>query len=104
MKHPTGADMRAMLLVANGEGDVRFRLLETMREFASERLEASGAAEEARAAHAAYFCSLVACAVPHLSGPVLPVRVPGRPRARLKAIPSPARRAATARASQEEAG
>jgi non-specific serine/threonine protein kinase len=50
-------------------GEVRFRLLETVRAFALERLAASGHAATARAAHAAYFDSLVADVVPRLAGP-----------------------------------
>src|SRR5207253_10627417 len=45
------ADIRA--------GQVRYRLLETMREFAAEHLRASGRAEEVRRRHAAYYRSLI---------------------------------------------
>jgi non-specific serine/threonine protein kinase len=37
------------------DGTVRYRMLETIREFAQERLEASGEAEAVRMRHAAYF-------------------------------------------------
>jgi non-specific serine/threonine protein kinase len=50
------------------DGDVRFRLLETVREFASEQLDASGHADAARRAHAAYFAELAAHAVHQLLG------------------------------------
>jgi non-specific serine/threonine protein kinase len=60
---------RSLLLTDEaGQGDVRFRLLETVREFALERLQASGEADNARRAHAAYFECLVADAVPRLGG------------------------------------
>lgn len=51
------------------DAEPRFRLLETVREFALERLESSGQAAAARAAHAAFYERLVSEAVPHLSGP-----------------------------------
>jgi predicted ATPase len=60
---------RSLLLTDDaGHGDVRFRLLETVREFALERLQSSGEADAARRAHAGYFECLVADAVPRLSG------------------------------------
>jgi predicted ATPase/DNA-binding CsgD family transcriptional regulator len=58
-----------LLSVDEQAGEGRFRLLETVREFALERLEASGEAEAARAGHAAYYAELVASAEPHLGGP-----------------------------------
>jgi non-specific serine/threonine protein kinase len=60
---------RSLLLAEDaGDGEVRFRLLETVREFALERLQASGQAAAARRAHVGYFEALVADAVPRLSG------------------------------------
>jgi predicted ATPase len=48
--------VRKSLLVADrSSGRTRFSMLETIRQFAEEHLVASGAAEEARAAHARYF-------------------------------------------------
>jgi predicted ATPase/class 3 adenylate cyclase len=47
----------------------RFTMLETIREFAVERLEASGEAERIRARHAGSFADLVARAEPFLTGP-----------------------------------
>ena len=41
-------------------GQVRYRLLETMREFAADHLQASGRAEQVRRGHAAYYRSLIA--------------------------------------------
>jgi predicted ATPase len=47
----------------------RFWMLETIREFALERLEEAGAAEELRGRRSAYFLDLAALAKPELRGP-----------------------------------
>ena len=49
--------------------DPRFRMLETVREYALERLDASGEAEAIRGRHAAYAVALAARAAPELRGP-----------------------------------
>jgi predicted ATPase/transcriptional regulator with XRE-family HTH domain len=46
----------------------RFRLLETLREYALEQLETFGEAQHLRARHAAYFLTLAEQAEPHLRG------------------------------------
>ena len=51
------------------EGEPRFVMLETIREYAQERLEESGEAETTRRAHAEYFLSLAEEAEPKLWGP-----------------------------------
>jgi predicted ATPase/class 3 adenylate cyclase len=51
------------------EGEPRFVMLETIHEYASERLEASGEAEETRRLHAEYFLALAEGAEPELTGP-----------------------------------
>ena len=51
------------------EGEPRFVMLETIHEYARERLEASGEAEEIRRLHAEYFLALAEEAEPELSGP-----------------------------------
>ena len=59
------------LVVAEPAGDaVRYRLLETIRQFAAERLVEAGdeAAAAAAAAHSQYFLALVEAAAPHLEG------------------------------------
>jgi predicted ATPase/class 3 adenylate cyclase len=50
-------------------GDLRVRMLETISEFAWERLEVAGEAAEITAAHAAYFLDLAGRAAEHLRGP-----------------------------------
>jgi predicted ATPase/DNA-binding CsgD family transcriptional regulator len=47
---------------------VRYRMLETIREYSSERLAASGEVEEVEARHAAYFVDLAERAEPKLRG------------------------------------
>src|SRR5262249_8655062 len=47
----------------------RVRLLETMREYALEQLDAAGEREVAERAHAAYFLALAEQVEPHLKGP-----------------------------------
>ena len=47
----------------------RFRMLETVREYALERLEESGEADAIRGQHAAYAVALAARAAPALRGP-----------------------------------
>jgi predicted ATPase/class 3 adenylate cyclase len=51
------------------EGEPRFVMLETIHEYARERLEASGEAEEIRRLHAEYFLALAEGAEPELTGP-----------------------------------
>ena len=51
------------------DGLPRLRMLETIREFACERLEASGEAVLARRAHAELFLALAEQSEPHLTGP-----------------------------------
>jgi predicted ATPase/DNA-binding SARP family transcriptional activator/tetratricopeptide (TPR) repeat protein len=56
---------RSLLQVVAGD-TVRYRMLETIREFALEELIRAGRAEAARSAHAAHFLALVERAEPHL--------------------------------------
>jgi DNA-binding CsgD family transcriptional regulator/tetratricopeptide (TPR) repeat protein len=51
------------------EGEPRFGMLETIREYAAERLEASGEAEAVRRRHAEYYLALAEQAAPELLGP-----------------------------------
>jgi predicted ATPase/class 3 adenylate cyclase len=60
------------LVLAEPAGDaLRYRLLETIRQFAAERLADAGEAEAAAvaAAHCGYFLSVAEAAAPHLTGP-----------------------------------
>jgi predicted ATPase len=54
------------LLYSNGEAEPRFSMLETIREYARERLEASGEAATLRRQHATYFLRQAEAAVPAL--------------------------------------
>jgi len=59
------------LVVARGgeQGDVRYRMLEPVRQYAREKLEEGGEAEEARRRHADFFLALAEEAEPRLQGP-----------------------------------
>jgi predicted ATPase len=60
---------KSLLKQAGGAaGEPRFTMLETIREYALERLTASGETEALRRRHAAYFLALAEMAEPHLSG------------------------------------
>jgi predicted ATPase/Tfp pilus assembly protein PilF len=52
-----------------GAGTVRFRMLETVREYALEQLEKAGETERVRQRHAEYFVTLAQQAEPQLRGP-----------------------------------
>jgi predicted ATPase/DNA-binding CsgD family transcriptional regulator len=53
---------------SRGEGEPRFRMLETLREYASERLVASGEMDAIARSHATYFLSLAERAESELTG------------------------------------
>ncbi|WP_182899673.1 BTAD domain-containing putative transcriptional regulator [Microbispora sp. H10830] len=54
------------LLLADGEGAPRYRMLDTIREYAAHRLAEAGETEPVRRAHLAYFIELAETADPHL--------------------------------------
>jgi predicted ATPase/DNA-binding SARP family transcriptional activator len=54
------------LVIASGEHEVRYRLLETVRAYAADRLAEAGEAEQVAAAHADYFLALAERAEPEL--------------------------------------
>ena len=54
------------LLRAEGDGAPRYRMLDTIKEYARDRLAESGESELARHAHLAYFTALAETADPHL--------------------------------------
>jgi predicted ATPase/DNA-binding SARP family transcriptional activator len=56
------------LVTATGEQEVRYRLLETMRAYAAERLAEADETDQAGAAHAAFFLDLAEEADPELRG------------------------------------
>src|SRR5437773_1027753 len=53
----------------SGGDELRFDMLETIREYARERLDASGATADLARRHARYFLELAQDAEPHLTGP-----------------------------------
>ncbi len=57
------------LVVASGQRQVRYRLLETVRAYAAERLDEAGEAGPTAAAHADYFLALAERAEPEIRGP-----------------------------------
>ena len=57
----------------DADGRARHRLLETVREYALERLDASEEADAQRAVHTAHFVALAEASVGRLSGPEAPV-------------------------------
>ena len=56
-------------LPAAADGAVRYRLLETVRQYAAGHLEAAGEAPAARARHAGWCLALAEAAAPHRAGP-----------------------------------
>ncbi|MBE1589153.1 BTAD domain-containing putative transcriptional regulator [Nonomuraea angiospora] len=58
--------MEKSLLLADGEDTPRYRMLNTIREYAAHRLAEAGETEPARRAHLAYFTELAETADPHL--------------------------------------
>ncbi|GAA3677526.1 BTAD domain-containing putative transcriptional regulator [Nonomuraea antimicrobica] len=54
------------LLLTDGEDTPRYRMLDTIREYAAHRLAEAGESEQARRAHLAYFTELAETADPHL--------------------------------------
>ena len=61
---------KSLLLPGEGRtGEPRYRMLETIREYAGERLAAAGEAAALRRRHARYFAALAEAAEPQLKGP-----------------------------------
>jgi predicted ATPase/transcriptional regulator with XRE-family HTH domain len=59
----------SLIICDTAEGEPRFELLETIRAYAAERLEADGEADAARDRHAAYYRDLAVAAGKDLYGP-----------------------------------
>ena len=60
---------KSLLLAAERGGEMRYRLLETIRQYGAERLQAAGETEARQRRHAAFFRDLVCSAVAELNGP-----------------------------------
>jgi predicted ATPase len=60
---------KSMVVVERDGGTVRYRLLDTLREFGAERLSEGGASGAYRQAHAAYYLSLAEELGPAVRGP-----------------------------------
>jgi predicted ATPase len=60
---------KSLLLAAERAGEMRYRLLETIRQYGAERLQAAGETEARQRRHAAFFRDLVCGAVAELNGP-----------------------------------
>ncbi|MHB8575856.1 MAG: ATP-binding protein, partial [Dehalococcoidia bacterium] len=60
---------QSLVVMDEFDGEARYRLLETIRAYASERLQAQAEREAAEQAHAAYFLALARRALKHLGGP-----------------------------------
>jgi predicted ATPase len=90
---------KSLVVAEPADGALRYRLLETIRQFAAERLAEAGdeAAAAAVAAHCRYFLALAEAAAPHLEGPEQ-----GRWFARLDADHANLRRAAEHAASDPD--
>src|SRR5262249_19103025 len=59
---------RSLVLSEVVAGHTRFRLLETIRQYAQERLDAAGGTASARDSHAWFFMQLAEHTFPHLAG------------------------------------
>lgn len=62
-------DKNLLLVTPLMDGTLRYRMLESLREFAWEQLEAHGEVDAGRARHARFFLSLAETAEPQLAGP-----------------------------------
>jgi predicted ATPase/DNA-binding SARP family transcriptional activator len=62
-------DKSLVVAVPQADGPTRYRMLETIRAYAGEKLDAAGERPDAEAAHAAFLLELVEEAEPHIRGP-----------------------------------
>jgi predicted ATPase/transcriptional regulator with XRE-family HTH domain len=65
--------IRVVEIAGRGETDLRFEMLETIREYGLEKLAQSSQAESVRQAHAAYYLAFLKKAQPNLHTPQQPV-------------------------------
>ncbi len=59
---------KSLILTGEQDGEIRYRLLETVRQYAREKLEESDEAEQARGRHAGHYLALAEEAGPELKG------------------------------------
>jgi predicted ATPase len=59
---------KSLVMVEEHEGEARYRLLETVRQYAAEKLDESGEAEAVRERHARHYLALAEEAEPELTG------------------------------------
>src|SRR5262249_57767978 len=59
---------KSLVLYEEGEVEARYRLLETVRHYAGERLRENGQADEVRRRHRDHFLALAEAAEPQLTG------------------------------------
>lgn len=64
---------RSLVVVREHQGEARYALLETVRQYARERLNGTDEAHRVRGRHAAFFSTLAAEAEPHLTRPTRPL-------------------------------
>jgi predicted ATPase/class 3 adenylate cyclase len=69
-------DKSLVVAEVDAAGHQRYRMLETIRQYAQEQLEAGGDGETARRAHADYYVAFAEAAAPGLRGRELPVWAP----------------------------
>lgn len=71
LKPLTALHDKSLLVVERGAagGRPRYRMLETVRQYAHDRLAEAGEADAARTRHAEHFLALAEAAAPHLRGP-----------------------------------
>ncbi|HWV22730.1 MAG TPA: helix-turn-helix domain-containing protein [Thermomicrobiales bacterium] len=62
-------DLGLLMPASSADEDPRFRMLETVREYARERLDESGEAEDISSAHASYMLAFIERSTPMLFGP-----------------------------------
>jgi predicted ATPase len=62
-------DNSLFIRTRTGFGDLRFTMLETIREFGLDRLAAHGEVTTVSAAHADHYIALTESAIPHYDGP-----------------------------------
>jgi predicted ATPase/DNA-binding XRE family transcriptional regulator len=60
---------KSLVSMEEQAGVARYRMLETVRQYALNKLQAAGEAEQARQRHLSYFLELAEAAEPHLTGP-----------------------------------